>query len=460
VHETRIHSLIESAPNSVKIAYLRQGRALDSYLLVVEYFAPYNRSSTENKNLINKGGRTLNLDSRLLRLEDHMITPLELLRESIKAVPAVKYALGVAGIASAIAIVRTLNLDYRVATLGTIVMLLLMTTLIVFARLTSLASPDFRLPALVFTWFSLLLVIAISVAMFTSVFFRWPLNLQNWVMSDDFLASTTGRRPLSKGDTQTATSAAESKDTRKEEMHSATSSTSSSQMKLKTESLLDQKSKAQQKDRAPTTESIQITPRSATTIPTAKMGELLDQVMEDQTGITLRKDPDTGDMYVQYKQRFQGEMFDVGQDVGKDRKMGRARLYQGGEYWELIYRDGNRQSRGSRGEPENACSMQRIDGLVQKLVANYGAPSNLIGPTRTNQTPNLCRNSSNCTGTTENIKSEYFWRFHDSSRAILRFMYWDSRATHLNTLGDAREVRTGCNVELCVLPANGSSCFE
>jgi hypothetical protein len=110
-----------------------------------------------------------------------MTTPLSIFRESVKAVPAVKYALGVAGLVSVIAIVRSFNLDARVAVLGAVVMFLLMTVLVVFARLSSLAAPDFRLPALTFTWFSLILVIAIALLMFLSVFFRWPVDLQDWI---------------------------------------------------------------------------------------------------------------------------------------------------------------------------------------------------------------------------------------------------------------------------------------
>jgi hypothetical protein len=124
-----------------------------------------------------------------------MTSPITLLRESIRAVPAVKYALGVAGIASAIAIIKALGLDYRVAVIGTVVMLVLMTVLVVFARLSTLGGPDFRLPALVFTWFSLLLVIAISIAMFSSVFFRWPINLQSWVSAGDTGATPPAPSP-------------------------------------------------------------------------------------------------------------------------------------------------------------------------------------------------------------------------------------------------------------------------
>jgi hypothetical protein len=110
-----------------------------------------------------------------------MTTPLAILRESIRSVPAaVKYALGVAGLASVIAIVRSLSIDYRVAVFGTILVLLLVALLVVFARLSRLTAPGFRLLAMVFTWFALILVSAAAFAMFLSVFFRWPLDLQDW----------------------------------------------------------------------------------------------------------------------------------------------------------------------------------------------------------------------------------------------------------------------------------------
>jgi hypothetical protein len=114
-----------------------------------------------------------------------MVNPLVILRESIKAVPSVKWALGLAGIASSIAIIQSIQLDYRVAVLGTVVMLIVMTALVIFARLSTLAAPDFRLPALVLTWCSLSLVIATAGALFLSVFFRFPVDLQNWLVQEN-----------------------------------------------------------------------------------------------------------------------------------------------------------------------------------------------------------------------------------------------------------------------------------
>jgi len=107
--------------------------------------------------------------------------PFRILQEAIKAVPAVKYALGVAGVASAVALVYSFGISPKVALLGTVVMFLLMTILVVFARLTSLATGSFQLLALVLAWFSLLLLMAVSTLLVSCVFFRKPLDLSKWL---------------------------------------------------------------------------------------------------------------------------------------------------------------------------------------------------------------------------------------------------------------------------------------
>lgn len=109
-----------------------------------------------------------------------MITPTQFLHEAVKAVPAVKYALGIGGVVATIAIVYSFKVDPRVAFFGTLVMLVLMGVLVVFARMASLASAAMHLPALVFTWFILLIFMAVSISLFTSVFYREPLDLAHW----------------------------------------------------------------------------------------------------------------------------------------------------------------------------------------------------------------------------------------------------------------------------------------
>jgi hypothetical protein len=109
---------------------------------------------------------------------------MSILHEAIRAVPAVKYALGVAGIVAAIAIIQLLRVSLVTAVFGTVVMIVLMTLLVIFARLARTTPSKLTLPAQVFTWFVLLLTIATASFLFTSVFWRWPVDLQNWIKQD------------------------------------------------------------------------------------------------------------------------------------------------------------------------------------------------------------------------------------------------------------------------------------
>lgn len=106
------------------------------------------------------------------------LSPFRILKEAIKAVPAVKYALGVAGVASVIAIVAGFKVDYRIAVFGTIIMIALMLLLLVFSNAASPKNKrSLRLPSLVLTWSFLLLIIFSTTLLATSFFFSWPQEL-------------------------------------------------------------------------------------------------------------------------------------------------------------------------------------------------------------------------------------------------------------------------------------------
>lgn len=60
-------------------------------------------------------------------------------------------------------------------------MLILMTVLVIFARLSTAGPAFFLLPAIVLTWFSLILVMATAGLLFSSVFFRTPIDLRSWL---------------------------------------------------------------------------------------------------------------------------------------------------------------------------------------------------------------------------------------------------------------------------------------
>ena len=100
------------------------------------------------------------------------------MQAAIRAVPALRYALGVLGIVSAIGIIKSCGIDFRAAVYGTIVMVVLMSALVVFAALTNVSSPQVRVAALAMMWSSLSLTILSSALLFTSAWFDFPKTLQ------------------------------------------------------------------------------------------------------------------------------------------------------------------------------------------------------------------------------------------------------------------------------------------
>lgn len=150
-------------PNNQKLPYLKSE--------IAKFPEPY-RTAAE----------TILLQREALMDPPPQAGPIGFLKEAIKAVPAVKYALGVGGVVSIIAIVGSFGISYRVAVIGFPVILILMALLVVFARL-AVANPHHFLGPLIFlTWFSMLAMVATVTLIFTSVFFRWPLDLQSWLV--------------------------------------------------------------------------------------------------------------------------------------------------------------------------------------------------------------------------------------------------------------------------------------
>lgn len=69
------------------------------------------------------------------------------LTEAIRAVPPVRYALGVAGVVAVLGIVAALGVDLRVAAFGTSILLVLMVVLVVFGHVASAARARLAFPA-------------------------------------------------------------------------------------------------------------------------------------------------------------------------------------------------------------------------------------------------------------------------------------------------------------------------
>jgi hypothetical protein len=102
---------------------------------------------------------------------------LKIIRESIKAVPAMKYALAIAGLLAVVALVGALKVSPQTAVLGTVVTLVLMVAMVVFARLSTTAPRHFFLPVQVMLWTFLMVTVATAFLLFTSAFFQWPRGL-------------------------------------------------------------------------------------------------------------------------------------------------------------------------------------------------------------------------------------------------------------------------------------------
>jgi hypothetical protein len=106
---------------------------------------------------------------------------LSILNVAIGKVPSVKFAIGLAGIVAAIAIIQIFVVDPRVAVFGIVIMLVLMTILFVFAKLTEVKPIHLRLAMATFLWFSMSMFVSTCFLVSTSVFFNWPIVLRHWV---------------------------------------------------------------------------------------------------------------------------------------------------------------------------------------------------------------------------------------------------------------------------------------
>lgn len=105
--------------------------------------------------------------------------PLKVLKIAIDAVPATNYALAIAGIASASAIVRLFTGgDLNKGVLVLAAMIVFMIAMLVFARLVQFGSVAFHYPALAMLWSCVLLFILSGALSLSSVFFGVPIN---WV---------------------------------------------------------------------------------------------------------------------------------------------------------------------------------------------------------------------------------------------------------------------------------------
>ena len=105
--------------------------------------------------------------------------PMGVLGRAIKQVPATRYALAVAGVAGAAAMVRLfVGGDLNKGLLVLSVMFVLVVAMLVFAKMTTLSERAFRYPAMVLLWSFVVFFIVSGALALSSVFFGRPLKWQ------------------------------------------------------------------------------------------------------------------------------------------------------------------------------------------------------------------------------------------------------------------------------------------
>lgn len=105
-------------------------------------------------------------------------SPGSLLRLASEHVPAVRYALGVGGVAAVVAIVLTVwKLDPQTAAFGTLIVFAFMVVLVLFAALSKTSSSVLRPLSLFLAWSFLLLAIAVACLFVSCAFFDAPKSL-------------------------------------------------------------------------------------------------------------------------------------------------------------------------------------------------------------------------------------------------------------------------------------------
>ncbi|MBN9382010.1 MAG: carboxypeptidase-like regulatory domain-containing protein [Chitinophagaceae bacterium] len=104
---------------------------------------------------------------------------LKTIKEATKSVPFVKYALGLAGIVSVIALVRSYSIDLKVGLWSTVIILCLMLVLFLLAHIAVQSGTFLFLPAQTLLWGIVILFLISVFFLVTSVFFQWPRDLSS-----------------------------------------------------------------------------------------------------------------------------------------------------------------------------------------------------------------------------------------------------------------------------------------
>lgn len=128
---------------------------------------------TRSRSNAGQPGESLSWASRL--------NPFDILNPAIKAIPPVKWALGVAGILAALALGVVWFKSPPAALVGAGAMIFLMFLLALFGMAVRPGQDVLKSPAVVLTWAVVVLFIFFGCTTFTCVAFRWPRSFPEMV---------------------------------------------------------------------------------------------------------------------------------------------------------------------------------------------------------------------------------------------------------------------------------------
>jgi hypothetical protein len=103
---------------------------------------------------------------------------------AMKLVPFVKYAVAVVGIAALVPLIMSFDKSFKVTLWTTIILISLAVVIFVLSNLTDKkkkADKTVRAPAILLLWGIALIFLATVLLLFTSVFFKFPTNLANFI---------------------------------------------------------------------------------------------------------------------------------------------------------------------------------------------------------------------------------------------------------------------------------------
>jgi hypothetical protein len=110
------------------------------------------------------------------------ISPISLLKEAVEKVPFVKYALGIAGVAAAIAIIKSFGIQSNhIPIIGILIMLGLMVLLFIFSSFTSSVDQNLKRGAYILVYTTIFITAVSCFLLASSVFFDFPKPIARYI---------------------------------------------------------------------------------------------------------------------------------------------------------------------------------------------------------------------------------------------------------------------------------------